>query len=469
MRMLMAIVRSCGGVLRGLQLNLLRRPRSRREALQRLAVVGLMVLAGVGAFLVGPDRADVADVADESFLAQRQELADARTELALLRDDEEVPPVEIEVLETRVDELQDATFLGYIARDGDAPRAGALVPDFRLLDLEGRPVQLSALGRPAIVNFWASWCGFCIEEMPDFERLHQAAGDRVTVIGVNRAEPLHTAQLFAKHTGATYTLLLDLDDTLGRPYQIIGMPTTLYVRADGIVDTVKIGFHTFEEMTALTNRLLDEELALDLAPIDESFGVRARDLLDSQTANHAVAAELFDRLAADPSLAGGCRLAAQRHRAGADLGHQLRDLARAEPARCRRRPQRRRRGRVRPLADRRRPAGHRREAGGCRSHRARHRSLPRRGGSVRGRRGKPARRSGASRWRVTAGAVRRRLIRGRSSTREAWPGRIFAERHADHPQILSRGAQPPMRLGSGLRLAHRALDLRATPGAGPCR
>ena len=302
MRMLMAIVRSCGGVFRGLQLNLLRRPRSRREALQRLAVVGLMVLAGVGAFLVGPDRADVADVAGESFLAQRQELAAARTELAVLRDDEEVPPVEIEVLETRVDELQDATFLGYIARDGDAPRAGALVPDFRLLDLEGRPVQLSALGRPAIVNFWASWCGPCIEEMPDFERLHQAAGDRVTVIGVNRAEPLHTAQLFAKHTGATYTLLLDLDDTLGRPYQIIGMPTTLYVRADGIVDTVKIGFHTFEEMTALTNRLLDEELALDLAPIDESFGVRARDLLDSQTANHAVAAELFDRLAADPSL-----------------------------------------------------------------------------------------------------------------------------------------------------------------------
>ena len=139
MRMLMAIVRSVGGVFRGLQLNLLRRPRSRREALQRLAVVGLMVLAGVGAFLVGADRADVAEVADESFLAQRQELADARSELALLRDDEEVPPVEIEALETRVDELQDTTFLGYIARDGDAPRAGALVPDFRLLDLDGQP------------------------------------------------------------------------------------------------------------------------------------------------------------------------------------------------------------------------------------------------------------------------------------------------------------------------------------------
>ena len=325
MRMLMAIVRSVGGVFRGLQLNLLRRPRSRREALQRLAVVGLMVLAGVGAFLVGADRADVADVAGESFLAQRQELADARTELALLRDDEEVPPVEIEALETRVDELQDTTFLGYIARDGDAPRAGALVPDFRLLDLEGRPVQLSALGQPAIVNFWASWCGFCIEEMPDFERLHQAAGDRVTVIGVNRAEPLHTAQLFAKHTGATYTLLLDLDDTLGRPYQIIGMPTTLYVPRRR---------HRRHGQDRLPHVRGDDRPHQSPA----RRGTRARPRAHRRVVRRPRPrpARLADRQPRRrrgvvrpprrrPVPRGGRRLAAQRHRAGADLGHQLRE------------------------------------------------------------------------------------------------------------------------------------------------
>lgn len=306
MRAVTAIVRSFGGALRGMQVNVLQRPRSRREAVQRLAVLGLVVVAAVGAYLAGADRADVgdvADVADESFRVQRQELDEARADLADLREEEAADAGQVEELETRVEELEDATFLGYLPRDGDGPSVGALVPDFRLLDLDGRPVHLSALGRPAIVNFWASWCGFCIEEMPDFERLHQAAGDRVAVIGVNRAEPLHTAELFASHTGVTYTLLLDLDDALARPYRIIGMPTTLYVRADGVVDTVKIGFHTFEEMTALTNRLLDEDLAVDLGPIDESFSVRARDLLDSQTANHAVAGELFDRLAADASLA----------------------------------------------------------------------------------------------------------------------------------------------------------------------
>ncbi len=306
MRVPTAIVRSFRGALRGARVDALRRPRSRREAAQRLGVLGLVALAVAGAYLAGPDRADVGEVAavaGESFRAQRQALDDARADLADLRGDEAADAEQVRELETRVDALQDATFLGYLPRDGDGPGAGALAPDFRLLDLDGRPLHLSALDRPAVVNFWASWCGFCIEEMPDFERLHQAAGDRVTVIGVNRAEPAHTAELFAGHTGVTYTLLLDLDDALARPYRIIGMPTTLYVRADGVVDTVKIGFHTFEEMTALTNRLLDENLAVDLGPIDESFRVRARDLLNSQTANHAVAAGLFDRLAADSSLA----------------------------------------------------------------------------------------------------------------------------------------------------------------------
>ena len=257
------------------------------------------------AFLVGGGGADITEVANTSFLAQLEELDASRAQLDLLRDDPNADTARVETLETRITELEDATFIGYIERDGDAPREGALVPDFRLLNLDGEPFQLSALGKPAIVNFWGSWCAFCIEEMPDFQRLHLAVGDRVEVIGINRAESLATALQFAGETGADYTLLLDLDDVLaerGGPYQIVGMPTTLYVRADGTVDTVKIGFHTFEEMSELTNRLLDEKVEFETEPVDTSFITRAGDLLDSQTANHAVANELFARLAADPTV-----------------------------------------------------------------------------------------------------------------------------------------------------------------------
>lgn len=290
---------------RGIQFNVLRRPDSRADVVQRFAILGLMVTAAFGAFLVGRGSADITEVAGASFLAQLQELDASRAQLDLLNDDPNAAAADVQTLEARITELEDATFIGYIKRDGDAPREGALVPDFRLLNHDGEPVQLSALGKPAVVNFWASWCPFCIEEMPDFQRLHLTAGDRVEVIGINRAESLATARQFAAQTGATYTLLLDLDDELGGrggPYQVIGMPTTLYVRADGTVDTVKIGFHTFEEMSELTNRLLDDAIEFETEVVDTSFITRAGDLLDSQTANHAVANELFARLAADPTV-----------------------------------------------------------------------------------------------------------------------------------------------------------------------
>ena len=290
---------------RDIQFNIFHRTRSPREVARRAGILGLMVVAALGAMLVGGSEIDITEVASGSFLAQLEELDASRAELDLLQDDPSADAARLQTLETRISELEDATFIGYIKRDGDAPREGALVPDFRLLDLNGEPVHLAGLGKPAIVNFWASWCAFCIEEMPDFQRVFEAAGDRVEVIGINRAESLATATEFAGKTGANYTLLLDLSDELGDrggPYQVIGMPTTLYVRADGTVDTVKIGFHTFEEMTELTNRLLDDDVEFETEPVDTSFITRAGDLLDSQTANHAVANELFARLAADPAV-----------------------------------------------------------------------------------------------------------------------------------------------------------------------
>lgn len=290
---------------RNIQFNVLTRPRSAREGIKRLAILGLMVGAGVGAFLVGSGSTDLTEVASQNFLAQLEDLDASRAELDALRSNAGADASQIETLELRIADLEAATEIGYLKRDGDAPREGALMPDFRLLNLDGEPVHLSALGKPAIVNFWASWCAFCIEEMPDFERVHQAVGGQVALIGINRAESLEIAERFAGETGVTYTLVLDLDDELGGrggPYQVVGMPTTLYVRADGTVDTVKVGFHTFEEMLELTSALIDGGIDVEAEPVDTSFVTQARDLLDSQTANHAVSGELFDRLAADPGV-----------------------------------------------------------------------------------------------------------------------------------------------------------------------
>jgi thiol-disulfide isomerase/thioredoxin len=290
---------------RDIEFNAFKRPRSRRELVNRFGILGGVILAGLLPFLIVSSPQDVSEVAGARFLADLTALEASRTELDLLNDDPAADAATIETLEARIEDLEQQTFLGYIERDGDAPREGALVPDFRLLDIDGDPVQLSTLGKPAIVNFWASWCAFCIEEMPDLQRLHEAIGDRVTIIGINRGEAQGTARRFATQTGASYTLLLDLRDELAAtsgPYRVIGMPTTFYVRADGRIDTVKIGFQTLEDLQELSASLLGEELDIvEQAVIDESVAGQVIDTLDSQAANNAVSLNLFEQFAADPT------------------------------------------------------------------------------------------------------------------------------------------------------------------------
>ena len=91
------------------------------------------------------------------------------------------------------------------------PRTGARwAPDFRLLDLEGEPHRLSDIDGPIVLNFWASWCEPCVEEMPDFEIINQELAGRVTFIGVNDGESLETARKFAYNvTKVQYLVLLD--------------------------------------------------------------------------------------------------------------------------------------------------------------------------------------------------------------------------------------------------------------------
>ena len=293
---------------RGFQVNVLRRPTGPRQVVNRILLVAAIGLAGFSPFLISTATDSIEDVAGVEFRSLLADLEAARTDLNLLEDDPTASQAQISALKQRTADLDQQTFIGYIKRDGDAPRAGALAPDFRLLNLDGNPVQLSALGQPAVVNFWASWCSFCIEEMPDFQLLQQIAGDRVTVIGINREESLSTAVRFASQTGANYTLLLDLDDELGGrggPYQVIGMPTTLYVNADGTVNEVVVGFHTLERMTEAVNDLLGADaLETETTPQDTSFAALTTEILQSQQANHAVAAELFARFNTDPTLAG---------------------------------------------------------------------------------------------------------------------------------------------------------------------
>ena len=252
--------------LPAVQLAFLERPRSARDALTRVAILAAVVVAAVVPVFLGRGASDAcATMSDE--------------------------------------------FVGHIEREGESTRIGGLAPDFRLRDLDCEPFQLSEVEGPVILNFWASWCAPCIEEMPDFELVHQEFGDRLTLIGVNDGETLETAIEFKERTGVEYLILLDPTTQLtGGPYGLIGRPTTFYINAGGTIRDIRVGIHSLEEMRRLAGELLGESVGEEPSAADgvapAGYTESALDLIASGRANFNVGADLLDDWAENPSLFG---------------------------------------------------------------------------------------------------------------------------------------------------------------------
>jgi cytochrome c biogenesis protein CcmG, thiol:disulfide interchange protein DsbE len=103
--------------------------------------------------------------------------------------------------------------------------------------VDGTEANLSDFaGTAVVVNFWASWCPACVAEMPDFEQVHAALGDKVVFLGLNMQEtdPAAAASLVAA-TGVTYQLGVDPDGSIFNRFGGIAMPTTVFIGADGEV------------------------------------------------------------------------------------------------------------------------------------------------------------------------------------------------------------------------------------------
>ncbi len=126
-----------------------------------------------------------------------------------------------------------------VAAFSTAPEVGKLAPNFLLATIDGRTVRLSDLrGRPVFLNFWATWCFFCLSEMPAMQRFADRHSEEVVVVGVNVGEPATDARTFAANFGIRYPLLLDADRDVTEAYRVRAMPTSLFIDADGVVRSV---------------------------------------------------------------------------------------------------------------------------------------------------------------------------------------------------------------------------------------
>lgn len=121
---------------------------------------------------------------------------------------------------------------------------GSLAPDFTLKDLNGRPVQLSSLkGKVVLLNFWATWCPPCREEIPSMMRLNQAMqGKPFQMLAVSIDEGGKDAvEAFFKKESFFLPTLLDSDGKVARRYGTTGVPETFVIDSKGVILKKVIG------------------------------------------------------------------------------------------------------------------------------------------------------------------------------------------------------------------------------------
>jgi peroxiredoxin len=125
------------------------------------------------------------------------------------------------------------------------PQQGFLAPDIRLTDLNGELVHIADYkGQVILVNIWASWCTPCKAEMPAIQRMYdkyKEQGFVVLAVNATNQDNLKDVIAFADNQQLTFPILLDVEGTISKRYQVQALPTSFFISSNGLIDEVVIG------------------------------------------------------------------------------------------------------------------------------------------------------------------------------------------------------------------------------------
>lgn len=133
-----------------------------------------------------------------------------------------------------------AVFIGGCSRSSSSsvstPVESVAVPDFTLNDIEGKSVSLSSFKgvSPVLIVFWATWCPYCREEMPNLVRLKESHGDKLEIMAVAIQESLETVGAYARKNKINFTMLVDEEGNVSADYGVLGVPTLVLVDKEGV-------------------------------------------------------------------------------------------------------------------------------------------------------------------------------------------------------------------------------------------
>lgn len=120
---------------------------------------------------------------------------------------------------------------------------GNLAPDFQFYDSQERLVSLSDLrGKPVVLNFWATWCGPCVYEMPYLQQVYEEWSDRgLVLLTINMGGTSSQVEEFLQSHNLSLPVLLDTKRDVAARYNIRYVPTTFFIDRDGTIQAVKVG------------------------------------------------------------------------------------------------------------------------------------------------------------------------------------------------------------------------------------
>ena len=129
------------------------------------------------------------------------------------------------------------------AGDADSEQAGETAPDFEAELADGTTMTLSeAEGKVVLLNFWATWCGPCVEEMPAIQKLYDDYNaTKVQILAVDCAETRGEVDTFIREQGYTFPIVYDEDGSIGSLYPTTGIPYTVIIDANGKVVQTFLG------------------------------------------------------------------------------------------------------------------------------------------------------------------------------------------------------------------------------------